>query len=122
MIDDERERRGGIGTGDGGPGSPGKFETVVQRAVGPGETVGDAVLESVTALCETDAGAGCALDMSPMYETLDVDALSALYTGAGSDSVSVEFRHAGYRFTVTDDEIVVEDADGPGDDDEEPGH
>lgn len=118
MIDDESERRGGISAGDGGPGDTRHLETVVRRAVGPGETVGDAVLESVTALCETDADHLSALEMEPMYETVDVDALAALYTGGGSDSVSVEFRHAGYRFTVTADEILVED---DGSDDAPPG-
>lgn len=121
MIDDESESGGRIGAGDGGPDGPGHPETVVRRTVRPGESIDEAVIDSVSVLCESDPDLTSALGMEPMYETVDVDALAALYTGEGSDSVSVEFCHAGYRFTVTDDEIVVEGVGDAGTDDEPPG-
>lgn len=110
MLDDETESGGGVTARRTRPDGPSHAETVVRRGVGADETVDDAVVESVVDLCETAEDSRCDLEMAPMYETLDVDALGALYAGEGGDSVTVEFSHAGYRFTVTNDEIRVDAA------------
>lgn len=117
MIQDESEPRWRVGNREGGPGAPGEPDPVVRHTVDTGETIDDAVIGSLQELGETDADPTCALEMPPMYDSVDVDALAALYTGEGSDSVTVEFRHAGYQFTVTDDEILVEGVDDAGADD-----
>ena len=64
------------------------------------ETVGGAVIEAIAQASGTDP-----LEIEPLYDVLDPDALDALFTdpltGASRDGdIAVTFRLAGYEVTV----------------------
>ena len=55
-----------------------------------------AVVTAVAAAAGTDP-----VDLPPLYDAIDPDALNALYTGrSGSDSVRARFRYADYTVIV----------------------
>lgn len=51
-----------------------------------------------------------ALDLPPLAETIDPDALDSLLKG-NSGSEEVSFHYCGYEVTATSDEIRVQEAD-----------
>lgn len=58
----------------------------------PDESPSDAVLLAMSSLVEDQVG------VTPVYDTLDLDALDALFTSLGDGTVT--FHHAGYDVVV----------------------
>lgn len=96
---------------DGGSAAAGNGEdAVVRRQVDATEPISDAVLATLTALCDEAEHLPPVLEVEPLYETLDVGALDDLYTNTPRGDIRVEFRYEGYLVTVSDDSVVVEAA------------
>lgn len=96
--------------GGGSRGSTDGDDAVVRRRIDAEERKSDAVLATLTALCEESEHHPSVLALDPLYETVDVGALDDLYTDAPGSDVRVEFRYQEYRITVTDDSVLVEAA------------
>lgn len=62
----------------------------------------DAVLSALA-----DAAAREKIDLPPLYDSVDPEALDELVEGAGSGSAAVQFEHCGYQVTASGDEVVV---------------
>jgi len=66
------------------------------------ETPVTAVIEAVAEATDSDP-----LDLPPLYESVDSDALNTLFKGSET-SVQVVFQYAGFEVVVQDGEVVVE--------------
>ncbi|NHN47038.1 hypothetical protein G9464_05430 [Halostella sp. JP-L12] len=65
----------------------------------------DAVLSALA-----DAAAREKIDLPPLYDSVDPEALDAVVGGPGS--AAVQFEHVGFLVTASGDEVVVQRADG----------
>lgn len=70
-------------------------------ANGP-ETVTAAVVEEIA-----DAEGVAVFDVAPLVESVDPDALEAIFDDQAADNVTVEFSHSGYRVTIDDGRISI---------------
>lgn len=77
-----------------------------QQMVREPETVTAAVVERLAEAEGVDV-----LDVAPLVESIDPDALETLFGDGTADHVSVEFYHAGYRVSIDGGRISVEAAD-----------
>lgn len=66
------------------------------------ETPVTAVIEAVAEATESDP-----LDLPPLYESVDSDALNTLFNGSET-SVQVVFQYAGFEVVIQDREVEVE--------------
>lgn len=80
--------------------------TMSQTMVREPETVTAAVVEKLA-----DAEGVGVYDVAPLVESVDPDALEALFDEGTADDVFVEFSHEGYRVTIDGGDVTVEPAD-----------
>ena len=67
---------------------------------------GNTPVQAVISAVETATGVD-RLELPPLYETIDPDALNALFlSGSGDPGKQVRFRYAGYSVTVQGDGTV----------------
>lgn len=69
--------------------------------VGGDEAVSTAVVEAVSEASETSV-----VDLPPLYESVDPDALDTLFSGEQTPDC-LTFEYAGYLVTVHDDYVLV---------------
>lgn len=84
--------------------------TDVEYSFEDDETASDAVVAAVAARTNSDP-----LEIDPLYEHVDPDALDALFEPRGTDTarpddVRIEFQMSGFQVTVTADSVAVEDS------------
>lgn len=75
-----------------------------QTMVNGSERVTATVVEKIA-----DAEGGPVYDVAPLFESIDPDALEAIFANpASADHVTVEFTHAGYRVRIDGGRVSIE--------------
>lgn len=77
-----------------------KVESSTKSEITAGTTTSTAVLEAVSSASDTPA-----VDLPPLYDAVDPDALNSLFSAPGT-SGEISFRYAGYTVTVSADRTV----------------